>query len=82
MHQVADTCRRSSHITAVYRHICSQFQTTVYLSVNVGTYIELVVVGIDYQSVFIMIVECQRVSYFVSTAFDTQVVVVEQAVFT
>ena len=80
VHQVVDAFCWSSHHAAIYCHVGSNLQSLVDVSLQVGTYIELVVVGILYQTVLVVVVESQRVGNLVATALDAQVMVVEESV--
>ena len=80
VHQVVDALGWSSHHAAIYCHVGSNLQALVDISLQVGTYIELVIVGILYQTVLVVVVESQRVGNLVATALDAQVMVVEESV--
>ena len=80
VHQVVDAFCWSCHHAAIYCHVGSNLQALVDVSLQVGTYIELVVVGILYQTVLVVVVDSQRVGNLVATALDAQVMVVEESV--
>ena len=80
VHQVVDAFCWSSHHAAIYCHVGSNLQALVDVSLQVGTYIELVVVGILYQTVLVVVVDSQRVGNLVATALDAQVMVVEESI--